>query len=444
VLETIREFGLERLAEAGEEDPVRTAHAVWCLALAERAEPAMKGPDHEEWWARLEADHDNLRVALDWSAAAGAAGAERSLRLGGALARFWMMRGTPREGRIRLDAALAAARGASPAVRAKATIGAAELAWAQGDFAPAIALAEASLSLWRDLGDPAGKARAVNLLAIVAHALGDYPRATARYEEALALRRGLGDRLGVANVLSNLGGALYYWGELDRADEVLAEAVALARESESAYEVAGALFFRAGIARARGDIALAAALCQESLTLKWQLGARRFVAEYLRPLVGIWAAAGEPARAARLAGAEAALREAIDTPVDPPEELARYEQDVAAARAALGEAPFAAAEAEGRVLPLEEAVAEALAPIPAVPTATDMVTAAASRPPHGLSAREMEVLRLVAEGLPDHAIADALFISRRTVTTHVSNIFAKLGLDSRAAVAAYAVRHGLA
>ena len=367
LLETVREFGLEQLEASGEEASVRDAHAAWCLALAERAEPALKGPEHAEWSARLEAEHDNLRAALDWSAAGGVGGAERALRLGGALARFWMNRGTPREGRTRLEGALAEAGGAPPAVRAKATIGTAELAWAHGDYASASELAEASLPLWRELGDVTGEARAVNLLAIVAHSVGDWPQSVALYEEALALRRVLGDRLGVANFLSNLGGALYFWGDLDRADEVLAEAVALARESESTYEVAGALFFRAGVARARGDLGLAAALCQESLALKWQLGTRRFVPEYLRPLVGIWAAAGETERAARLAGAEAALREAIGTPVDPPEELVRYQRDVAATRAAFGEAAFAAAEAAGRALPLAAAVAEALAPFPLVP-----------------------------------------------------------------------------
>jgi Arc/MetJ family transcription regulator len=162
----------------------------------------------------------------------------------------------------------------------------------------------------------------------------------------------------------NLGGALSFAGDLERAAALLEEAVEQSRQTGAVTELAMARFFQAGIARARGDLDGAAALCQESLTLYWQHGARRFVAESLRRLVGIWAAAGEGERAARLAGAETALREALGTPIDPPEELDQYERDVADVRTVLGEATFAAASAAGQALPLEEAVAEALAPFP--------------------------------------------------------------------------------
>jgi DNA-binding CsgD family transcriptional regulator len=442
MLETICEFALERLAASGEGPAVRAAHAAWCLAVVERAEPALNGPDHARWWSRLETDHDNIQAALAWASAQGPVGAEIVRRFGAALARFWVIRGTPGVGRDRLSAALAIP-GGEPRVRARATVAAAELAWAQGDYGSAVALAETSLSLWRDLGDQAGEARSLNLLAHVAHDLGDFHRAIPLYEEVLALRRAAGDPRGVANVLMNFGGVVSYSGDFDRATELLEEAVALSRQTGVVVELAMARFFQAGVARARGDLCRAAALCQESLALNWQHGASRFVAESLRCLVGIWAAAGERERAARLAGAEMALRDALGTPIDPPEELEQYERDCAALRAVLGEAVFAAALASGRALPLAEAVAEALAPFPCGADSAGAAGSVSRRLTHGLTARELDVLRLLAAGKSNPEIADLLFISPRTVQAHAANLFAKLGVNTRAAAVARAYQLGL-
>jgi non-specific serine/threonine protein kinase len=317
------------------------------------------------------------------------------------------------------------------------------LAWAQEDLEPAGKLAEASLPLWRTLADQSGEARSLNLLAMVAHSAGDYDRAAALYEAALSLRRALGQRAEVANLLSNLGGVEYFRGDLDRAATLLGDAIAFSREIGDSFDLAGALFFLAGTTRIRGDLAGAAALYQEGLTLMWQLRAKRFVAESLRGLVGVAAASGLAGSAARLAGAETVRREAIGTPVTPPAELERYERDVAAARDAMGEGPFAAALAAGQELPLEQAVAEALTIIPGPATGTDRGEAYPARAPHGLSPREVEVLRLIAQGLSDRQIAETLYVSRRTVSTHVSNILNKIGVPSRSAAAAAAGRYGL-
>jgi len=153
-------------------------------------------------------------------------------------------------------------------------------------------------------------------------------------------------------------------------------------------------------------------------------------------------AAGMAERAARLLGADEALRQNTGMPV--PEEINRamYERDLAAAHRGLSEVAFAAAWAAGRALPLEDALAEAEAVFAAV--AEGAVAPDRPAPAHGLSSRELEVVRLIAEGRSNQEIADALFIGHRTATTHVRNILNKLGLDSRTAVAAWAIRQGLA
>jgi len=152
------------------------------------------------------------------------------------------------------------------------------------------------------------------------------------------------------------------------------------------------------------------------------------------------ASTGQAEPAAELIGAATAVREATGM-ARSPAETAYLEPTVCALRAALGDPGFAAAEATGRAMPQAEAVAaaQALATLPSEPAATSPAEAA-----HGLTPREREVLRLLAAGETNRAIADRLFISPATVARHVSNLYGKLGLDSRAKAAAYALRHGLA
>jgi DNA-binding CsgD family transcriptional regulator len=155
------------------------------------------------------------------------------------------------------------------------------------------------------------------------------------------------------------------------------------------------------------------------------------------------ALSGQAASAVRLWGAAAGLRAALGTPL-PPTERGRHERAVTASRVALGQAAFAAAWDAGRVLPLGQAVAEALALVVDPSAGTDAVPASAPGARHGLTPREVEVLRLVVEGRSDREIAATLFVSRHTAANHVASILAKLELPSRAAAAGYAVRHGLA
>ena len=203
LLETVRQYAAERLDQQGGFNDISERHLRWCEALAEEAEPQLRGARQGAWLARLEREHDNLRAALNW-AIEGHSAAGAGLRLAARLVRFWMIRGYKFEGRQWLARALAQAENAEPAERARALSGAGTLAASQGDYGQARPLFEASLALHQALGDVAESARVLTNLGNVAAHLGDYPRARALLEEALALRRGLKDLQGIATTLDGL------------------------------------------------------------------------------------------------------------------------------------------------------------------------------------------------------------------------------------------------
>ena len=208
LLETVRQYGRERLTQSGEAETVNRRAADWFLALAEEAEPQLTGPEQASWLKRLETEHDNLRARLSWFEES-SAGLEEGLRLAGALGGFWQVRGHLSEGRQWLGQALARAwgsegdEGAMAAARAKAFSVAGLLSNAQSDYAGARALHEESLTLFQQLGDRQGVANSLNSLGNVVGDQGDFAGARALYEESLAIQRQLGNQRGVANSLNN-------------------------------------------------------------------------------------------------------------------------------------------------------------------------------------------------------------------------------------------------
>jgi tetratricopeptide (TPR) repeat protein len=423
LLETIRQYAAERLQEAGEAEALRQRHSSFFLGLAEAAEPELTGPAQATWLARLDADYDNLRAALEWSlrAKSGVQGAstrcagtrqsdgpERlnpALRLAGALGRYWQIRGLFTEGREFLMRALARSEDGEPlaegiAARAKALSWASFLAVYQGDYSLARTLCEGSLVLWREVGDKRGIAGALGCLAIIAKdhedaqaaeglfmeslalwreledpagiagTLGylgilaadreEYSSARALYEESLALRRRLGDHWGIAASLNNLGLLALNQGDEALARPLLEESLAIRRQLGDRRCMAVSLNSLGQIATSEGDYARARECLEESLKLGWEIGERRSIAYSLEALARLAAAASSAAQAARLCGAAEALREQIGAPLSPAART-RLEAVIAAARTALGENTFAAAWAEGRALPLDQAVTAALA-----------------------------------------------------------------------------------
>jgi non-specific serine/threonine protein kinase len=240
MFETIREYALERLEEAGEEEATRGAHAEYFLARAELAEPELTGPNQGAWLDRLQAEHDDLRAALDWMVEKD--DPDRGLRFGAALWRFWLSRGHVKEGRRRLEALLSAPGvGGRVGARARALHGAGTLAHNDGDSLAARPLLEESLEICRELGDLGGIAAGLNNLAWVACELSDVPVARPLAEEALELNRKLGDTRGEAVALNNLAWAALYGGDCGEASELFAQSLAARKRAEDPRGIAFAL-----------------------------------------------------------------------------------------------------------------------------------------------------------------------------------------------------------
>jgi non-specific serine/threonine protein kinase len=440
MLETVREFGLEQLAASGEEESVRGTHARHFLALAERSEPDIyRGCDLIRLLGALEDEHADLRAALEHLEATGAA--EAFLRLAGALAPFWLFHSHRGEGRGWLERALAIGSSArvSASTRAKALGGAATLAFTQGDYGRAAALAEENLALQRELGERQGIATALNLLGAVTRAQGACDQAAPLLEEAVALFEEIGDPGWIASARGNLGILAYWRGDPGHGAALLEGAVYLYRQAGDRYPygAAVALSDLALVTCDRGDHARAATLFAESLARWREVGTREGLIDWLARAAVLAEARGQPERAIRLFGAAEALREAIGYAFECPER-SRHQRALAAARATIGEGAYAAAMAAGGALSPDEAVAEASRLV------ADLLGSGAPPPPaHGLTPRQATVLRLVAAGRSDREIADALFVSRRTASKHVAAILAKLGVPTRAAAATQAVRLGL-
>jgi predicted ATPase len=411
LLDTLREYAGERLAESGEGAAVRDRHLAWCIDLAERAVQGCHGPQQPAWLDRLEAEADNLRAALAWSLEGGRAAA--GLRLAGALSGdcFWSLRGSRPEGRRWLEALLAAGPADAAAGgglwRARALLGAGELAVFLGDPTWASTRFEQSVALYRDLDDragladalghiascgragPAGRlrswaaeglalARALGDDALLARALlgagnvardsGELPAAAAYLEESLAVYRSVGQPWGIAAAQGSLANVALEHGDLLGAEALYAGRRALSRELRDPGATGGALLGLATVARRRGAHARARALYQEALALYLKVGQPAAAAACLEGVAWARAAQGHDEPAARLLSAADPALSAIGTSV-PPTDRMTLEREVAAVRSRLGEAAFAAAWAAGQAMTLEQAVADALedeaAPAPA-------------------------------------------------------------------------------
>jgi predicted ATPase/DNA-binding CsgD family transcriptional regulator len=441
MLEPVRRYGLERLEGSGEAGRVREQHAKYYLAIAEEGEPESSG--QEAWLKRLKNEHDNLRAALSWALdrrdEQAEERAELGLRLAVALAqgRFWDTHGVG-EGRRWLERGLAQSSTAPTLVRTKALSQAGWIATHQGDYRQAAAWLEEGIALSKELGDSSGAAVTLAHLGITLMQRGDRERARALCREAEALRQELVDRQPLAFLLVFLTACAVDEGDHERSVALGEGGLALNRELGDMRGTAICLTLLGIAALERGDAERAAALYQEEMRVLEDLKDKAVVSYGLRGLAGAAALRGEAARAARLWGADGALRKLTGQPLTSFDRShPDYQGLLAAARAQIDEAAWEAALAEGRAMSPEAAVEYALER-PATPEPT-----AAEPYPAGLSAREVEVLRLVAQGMTSALVADELFISPNTVNRHLNSIYGKLGVNSRAAAARFAVEHGL-
>ena len=400
MLETIREYALEKLETSGEEALTKRAHAAYCLVLAEEQATEQSGAEGAEWLERFTFEHDNFRAGLEWLTETG--DAEWGLRLGTALFRFWEMREYLAEGRDRLDKLLKLAGAAAPTkARARALFAAGVLADEQGDYASADALMresldiahqlgdkqgaavslnalavsardrgefaiagslfEESLVLWRESGEQKAVARSLSNLANVVKLQGDYARARSLYAECLSIFKGLGDRTGVAWSMNYQGDVARDQGDSADARALYDQGLAIFRELGDRWGTAGTLADLGSLAREQGNYPTACSLYRESIRIFQELDHKRGIARLLECFACSAAIQLEAERSLRLAGAAAALRQNIGAPLTPAEQ-AKLEAGLHPARQALTNTACEAAWLEGWALPAEKAIEEVLAP----------------------------------------------------------------------------------
>ncbi len=535
LLHTIREFGLECLAETGELEAARTAHAAYFLALAEEVSPLLHGTEKVRRMAQLEREQENLRASLSFfleqvhelaGTPVGQMHAEYALRLCVALCWFWHNRGHAREGLLFLERTLARCEGVTTLLRARTLHAAAELASVVDDIARTETWCEECLSLYRELGDTGGIASSLTLLGRRARVKGDYALACSQLQEAEALFQQLGDgrkqricHVELARTVTEQG--QYEWAhsllegnlkfcqsagdqfsacwarhllarllfvvgqDLERAlnlaqqsltyyqdhsypwhsayslsllGQIRAEQaeVMLARENleesltlmQEVGDREGTLETLLGLARvaiAQNDLDAARQRYQECLIILHEMQSQEFIAACLEGLAALAAAQREPFHAARMWGAAEAKREAIGAPIYPVYR-ASYEQAIVEARAMLGEGGFRTGWIAGRNMTPEQVLGtEEPVMIPAVVSGVQHPPASTQSPIYteGLTPREVEVLRLLAQGRTDAQIAELLVISPRTVNRHTTSLYSKLNVSSRAAATRYALEHHL-
>jgi predicted ATPase/DNA-binding CsgD family transcriptional regulator len=438
LLEAVRQYGWEKLSESGEEGQLREQHARYYLALAEEAEPELKGEGQVAWLERLEREHDNLQVAMRLLLGQGES--EEASRLGWALWLFWGIRGYYDEGRRSMEQALSVEGSvAMPAsARAKALYVEGMMENYQGDHLSAEVLLEESVSLFRELDDKLGTAYALSNAGFAALGQGQPQKAITLTEEAVDLFLEVDEKWGAAIELGFLAVAWRDQGDHERAKRLAERGLTLSREVGERQAISVALNTLATLAQAERDHERARELFEEGLTVSAELGNESDVVHCLEGLASIAGAEGSFVRAARLWGTAGALLEEIEVGVHTyvPDRSLQQSQ-VAAAHARLDEEAFEAAWAEGRMMTSEQAIQYALE------QAAAPKQAAAEANPAGLSAREAEVLRLVAGGLTNAEVAEKLFLSSRTVDWHLGSIYRKLGSHSRTEAARFAAEHDL-
>jgi non-specific serine/threonine protein kinase len=438
LLEIVRQYGREKLAVSGEKAKVGRRYAIYFLELAEEAERALNGPDQVMWLARLETEHGNLRAALSWSLD-GSEDTGLGIRLAAALWNFWFTRGYLSEGRRWLEMAISQSGSTATSARAKALNGAGSLATFQDEYEVAKALIEEGLALSRELGDKEGIASSLaNLCGVAMLGQRDDIPVVEALEEAKKLRPEISDRRTVGNLLILEGRLALARGDLDRAVALGEESLAMYREARDTYGIVMCLLHIAFVTFARGEHERTAALLREGLRLSRELEHTVFIQYCVTGLAGVDASRGRPVRAATLWGAAERLSELSGGHiVREGKATIAYERTLTSARSQMDEAAWTAAWSEGRAMGTEQALEYALE------------HEARSEPsvsktyPGGLSAREVEILRLVARGMTDAEVARKLFLSPRTVNWHLGSVYRKLELHSRAEATRFAVEHDL-
>jgi predicted ATPase/DNA-binding CsgD family transcriptional regulator len=431
LLEMIHEFARERLEASGDGDTLRRRHAAAMLELAERAEPELRRSNQKYWFEALEGSLDNLRAALEWSLERGDVSAASRMMSGTYL--YWIVYGRQNEGIHWTQLLLTRIDEVAPEYQARLLLSATLLVMYR-DREAAKRLAQRAVAVARADGDTSQLGWSLWALSTT---LPSGSEAEAVSQEALVLLGEAGDQPGLGLIYNSIGERARLSGDYARARSAYERSLAIAERTGDARRQYYVLYNLAFVAQREGDHREAIRTIRRSLVLCQSLGVQTDVIQELLALAGSLAALGEPLRAAHLLGAAHAFLQRSDALIDPSDQP-EHERNMAFVRAQLGEAAFEAAWAEGQAMTFDQAVAYAQ-------TVFDSDDLSAPRSQIGkathsasdLTRREREVARLIAQGLPNRAIAAALVITERTVEGHVGNILGKLGFHSRTQIAAW-------
>lgn len=445
MLETLRDYGQEKLAESGECRQFRSRHRDWFRGLAEHSEARWVGPGQPEMIARLTRERGNLRDALEFSITESGAG-EHAVRMANALYPFWFCRGMLGEARHWFARALAASDAGPDRARISALCLASQLAGMQEDFAAGTALVAEAGHLAAEVGDPVVDAQVAHARGRQALYRGELAEAIGPIERSIGPLRSLSDPHRLIWALQALGLVAGMDGDVGLARTCHEEVLAITRSrGESEYR-ARAMFLLGLTLWRQGLHERASALFAEALGLAGQVGDRFAGSGCIESLAWAAARARDGDRAAVLSGAAQALRQMMGVPpVLIPTMLVFHEECRRQCRGLLGDRAFEGALARGAALEFADAVDFALGRGDAsgltrremdAPTAPMRIVVPAEESP-ALTRREQQVADLVAQGMTNREIAETLVISQRTAEGHVERVLAKLGFGSRTQIAAW-------
>jgi predicted ATPase/DNA-binding CsgD family transcriptional regulator len=431
MLRTIREFGRECLAEAGEVSPIRDRHLDWCLAMAQDIEDHFFLGDHWDWVKQLVGELDNVREALVWAAQTDPI--DRLPRLISMTWNAWYAGASMHEGSGWLARALAQDKPLDPLVTVKNLVGAGYIAVALGDFDRARAI----FAQARPLAVTVSPQR---WLGMIDFGLGRVEQAQARPEESRqyfesaleTFRQGNAKDMGVGLALNYLGLAAASLGDGEGGRRILNQALELNRSGGHPWGTTLSLRFLGQLAKDAGDLNEATRCFQEALCFDVLSGQGWHVAAVLEGLADVSYRRRQASKAARLLGAAERIRAEIGVPVYPAM-LADHKALVASVRGSLGEAAFTKHWQNGSRLSVAEVISDESNDQSIAESASMRLAKMA-----GLTRRELDILQLVAAGKSTREVSEVANISPRTVATHLSNIYTKFNVNDRGAAVARA------